>query len=234
LLSDRELAQREKVFDYKTGQFRDYSPNDLAFTHNPFAWIGSLFDDPLVLATYDENGTHFDPILGREVEHYKGQKKLNDRGVPYYETLAGRSAANKDILSITDNLTVDGSWLNKYDFFDSDGMDKSVAGTVMKNVAILAPMFIPGAGQYYAGALVAREMSKALPMLYGMAGLFDNDIPESSLVNTIAGIGAKFTGNTSDYAKEKMFSFENFGSLVSDVALQWGQQQWVINNISKI
>ena len=232
--SDRELAQREKVFDYKEGKFRDYTPNDLAFTNNPFAWIGSLFDDPLVLATYDENGTHFDPILGREVEHVKGQKKLNANGVPYYETLAGRSAANKDILSITDNLTIDGSWINKYDFFDSDGMDKSVAGTVMKNLAILAPIFIPGAGQYYAGALVVREMAKTMPMLYGMAGLFDNDLQDSKLLNTIAAVGNKFTGNTSDYAKEKMFSFENFASLVSDVALQWSQQQWVINNLSKI
>lgn len=232
--SDRELAQRERVFDYKEGTFRDYTPNDLAFTKNPFAWIGSLFDDPLVLATYDENGTHYDPILGREVEHVKGQKKLNENGVPYYETLAGRSAANKDILSITDNLTVDGSWINKYDFFDSDGMDKSVAGTVMKNLSIIAPIFIPGAGQYYAGALVVREMAKTMPMLYGMAGLFDNDLEDSKLVNTIAGVGNKFTGNTSDYAKEKMFSMENFASLVSDVALQWQQQQWIIKNLSKI
>ena len=233
-LSDRELAQREKVFDYNEGVFRDYSPNDLAFTKNPFAWIGSLFDDPLVLATYDENGTHFDPILGREVSHQKGQKKLNANGVPYYETLAGRSAANKDILSITDNLTIDGSWINKYDFFDSDGLDKSVAGTVMKNLAILAPMFIPGAGQYYAGALVVREMAKTLPMLYGMAGLFDNDLEDSKLVNVISAVGNKFTGSTSDYAKEKMFSFENFGSLISDVALQWSQQQWIISNLSRI
>jgi len=98
-------------------------------------------------------------------------------------------------------------------------MDKSVAGTVMKNLAILAPIFIPGAGQYYAGALVVREMAKTMPMLYGMAGLFDNDLQDSKLLNTIAAVGNKFTGNTSDYAKEKMFSFENFASLISDVAL---------------
>ena len=233
-LSDRELAQREKVFDFEKGEFRDYTPNDLAFTKNPLSWIGSLFDDPLVLATYDENGTHYDPILGRQVEHVKGQKKLNDHGVPYYETLAGRSAANKDILSVTDTLTIDGSWINKYDFFDSDGMDKSIAGTVMKNLAVIAPIFIPGAGQYYAGALVVREMAKTMPMLYGMAGLFNNDLADSKLINTVSAFGNKFTGNTSDYAKDNMFSFENFGSLVSDVALQWSQQQWVINNLSKI
>ena len=232
--SDRELAQRERIFDYNKGEFTDYTPNDLALTKNPFKWIGSFFNDPLVLATYDDNGTHFDPILGREVSHYKGQKKLNENGVPYYETLAGRSAASKDILSFTDNLTIDGSWINKYDFFDSDGLDKSVAGTIAKNLAVVAPIFIPGAGQYYAGALVVREMAKVMPMLYGMAGLFDNDLPQSSVMNTISAIGNKFSGNTSDYAKEKMFSFENFGNLISDVALQWQQQQFIIQNLSKI
>jgi hypothetical protein len=64
-------------------------------------------------------------------------------------------------------------------------MDKSVAGSVMKNLAVLAPIFIPGAGEYYAGALVTREMAKSMRMLYGMAGLFDNDLEDSKLVNTI-------------------------------------------------
>jgi hypothetical protein len=104
----------------------------------------------------------------------------------------------------------------------------------MKNLAIIAPMFITGVGEYYAGALVVREMAKTMPMLYGMAGLFDNDLKDSKILNTIAGVGTKFTGNTSDYAKEKMFSMENFASLVSDVALQWQQQQWIIKNLSKI
>jgi hypothetical protein len=104
----------------------------------------------------------------------------------------------------------------------------------MKNLAIIAPMFITGVGEYYAGALVVREMAKTLPMLYGMAGLFDNDLKDSKIINTIAGVGTKFTGNTSDYAKEKMFSVENFASLISDVSLQWGQQQWIINNLAKI
>jgi hypothetical protein len=52
-LSDRELAQREKVFDYEEGRFLDYTPNDHALTHNPLAWYISLFEEPLVLATYD-------------------------------------------------------------------------------------------------------------------------------------------------------------------------------------
>jgi len=38
-LSDREIAQREKVFDYEKGVYRDYTPNDHALTTNPFSWI---------------------------------------------------------------------------------------------------------------------------------------------------------------------------------------------------
>ena len=233
-MSDRELAQTQKIFDHSTGQYEDYTPNDVALTSNPFAWIVSQFKDPLVLATYDENGQHFDPILGRMVDHQKGQKKLNEQGLPFYETLDGRSLGHKEVLGFTDNLTVDGSWLNKYDFFDSDGLDKSVTGTIMKNLAIIAPAFIPGAGMYYGGALVVREMAKSLPMLYGMAGIFDNEVHQSSALNTIQAYATKFSGSTSDYAKENMFSFENFGNLVSDVVLQWQQQQAVIQGIQKI
>jgi hypothetical protein len=184
-MSDRELAQTQKIFDHSTGQYEDYTPNDVALTSNPFAWIVSQFKDPLVLATYDENGQHFDPILGRMVDHQKGQKKLNEQGLPFYETLDGRSLGHKEVLGFTDNLTVDGSWLNKYDFFDSDSLDKSVTGTIMKNLAIIAPAFIPGVGMYYGGALVVREMAKSLPMLYGMAGIFDNEVHQSSALNTI-------------------------------------------------
>jgi len=68
-MSDRELAQNEKIFDYEKGVFRDYTPNDNAFTSNPFAWLSQMWEDPLVIATYDTNGKHFDPILGREVSH---------------------------------------------------------------------------------------------------------------------------------------------------------------------
>lgn len=233
-MSDRELAQTQKVLNHATGQYEDYTPNDIALTSNPFAWIVSQFKDPLVLATYDENGEHFDPILGRTVEHQKGQKKLNDQGLPFYETLDGRSVGHKDVLGFTDNLTVDGSWLNKYDFFDSDSLDKSVTGTIMKNLAIIAPAFIPGIGIYYGGTLVVRELAKSLPMLYGMAGIFDNEVHSSSALNTIAAYATKFSGSTTDYAKENMFSFENFGNLVSDVVLQWQQQQAVIQGIQKL
>ena len=121
-------------------------------------------------------------------------------------------------------MTSENSFLQKYDFMDSDGMDKSVSGVITKNLAAVLPMFTPLAG-IYSGVLVTRELSKALPMLYGMVtGLTSNQLGDSKLLNTVAAYGQKFTGGTSEYAKENVFSLENFGNLLSDVALQWGQQ----------
>jgi len=59
------------------------------------------------MATYDEDGTHYDPMVGHDVIHKKGDYKLNDNGTYYYETLNGRSAMGKEVLSTFDTLTVD-------------------------------------------------------------------------------------------------------------------------------
>lgn len=50
----------------------------------------------------------------------------------------------KQIVNPLDVLTKEGSSINKIDFFDSDGKDKSVAGTTMKFMASVAPYLIPG------------------------------------------------------------------------------------------
>ena len=99
--------------------------------------------EPLVLAQWDSDGEHKDPYSGRIVKHSKGDLKYNDEGTYYYETLAGREAYGRKFKSMFDSFTVDGSAANKYDFFDSDGLDKSVTGTVMKTVTSLAPLFVP-------------------------------------------------------------------------------------------
>jgi hypothetical protein len=53
-------------------------------------------------------------------------------------------------------LTVDGSWWNDYDFFDSDSLDqKSIGGTIMKNLALVGTMFIPYVGPWVAGISAA-------------------------------------------------------------------------------
>jgi hypothetical protein len=42
--------------------------------------FGTIFSKPLVYATWDENGTHIDPVTGKEVAHKKGDWKLNEDG----------------------------------------------------------------------------------------------------------------------------------------------------------
>lgn len=233
-LSKSEIAQTQQIYNYETGKFEDYTPHDQALfngkTDFGLSWIKSLFDDPLVLATYDSDGVD---KYGNK--HYKGQYKLNENGTYYYETLGDRSPVGKEVLSSLDNLTVEGTTLNKYDFFDSDDIEKSVTGTVAKNVTSLIPIFIGGpVGTAYSTLIIAKEMAKSLPMLYNMAtALFGNeDAP--AWMNRVAAMGDKFTSGSSQYAKENTFAFENFGNLVADVALQWGQQKTIANAINKM
>lgn len=232
--SRSELAQTQKIFNSETGKFENWTPNDNALFNGKsdfgLSWLKSLFSDPLVLAQYEE-----DTVDKDGTKHKKGDYKLNEEGTYYYETLGGRSPIGKQVLSSLDTLTVDGTKLNKYDFFDSDDIEKSVGGVIAKNVATLIPMFVGGPiGTVYSTALIAREMAKSLPMLYGMTTALFSDSETPKWMNTIAAMGDKFTSGTSDYAKEHTFSVENFSNLISDVALQWGQQKGIAQAINKL
>ena len=232
--SDFELAETQKIFDWDTQTFEDKTPEDYALFSNPINFMKNLFSSPLVLAEYEQD--EIDPITGEQ--HYKGEKKLNDKGEYYFETLGGRSITGKKILSLGDVITKEDSLINKYDFFDSDDLEKSTTGVIAKNLAAVLPVVLlgeAGAG-IYASAYIAREFAKSLPMLNSIIQLWnDNEDPKlSSTLNTLAGLGEKFTGGTSEHAKESTFSFENFANLVSDVALQWSQQKLIANSIAKL
>jgi len=157
-------------------------------------------------------------------KHKKGEYKLNPEGTYYYERLNGRSPLGKTVLSSFDMLTKEDTALNKIDFFDSDDLEKSTTGVVAKNIALIAPMFTPAAPLYYK-AIIAKELTKTLPMLYSVAtnlfGKGDNEAPK--WMNNLAAKGEQLTTSTSMWSKEHTFSFENFANLISDVALQWGQ-----------
>lgn len=234
-LSRSEMAQQANIRDSEKGEWLDYSPNDVSLVKNPIGWFKSLFDDPLVKATWDEEGDHKDPITKRMVHHQKGDLKLNDEGQYFYETLGNRSPIGKEVLSSFDILTVDGEGINKYDFIDSDGLDKSVVGTIAKMTLTVAPLFLGGpAAAIYSGALIAREMGKSLPMLYGMVSSLWGNEEDSKLLNTIAAYGDKFSSGTSEYSRQNTFTFENIASLIGDVATQWGQQRAIAESVNKL
>lgn len=234
-LSRSEMAQQAKIYDYSQGKWLDYSPNDVSLVSNPIGWFKSLFDEPLVKATWDEAGDHKDPITKEIVHHEKGDLKLNNDGQYFYETLGNRSPIGKEVLSSFDILTVDGEGINKYDFIDSDGLDKSVVGTIAKTALTVAPLFIGGpTAAIYSGALIAREMGKSLPMLYGMVSSLWGNKEDSQLLNTIATYGDKFSSGTSEYSRQNTFTFENIASLIGDVATQWGQQRAIGESVNKL
>lgn len=200
--SQRELAQNSKIYDPASGKYLNVSVNDISFWNNPVGYFKSLFDDPLVYATYDQDETEVDPYTGNTITHKKGEWKVNDEGEYYTERLNGRSLIGKQVVSATDYLTSENSSINKYDFFDADDIEKSVGGTIAKNLAAVLPMFVPYVNTVYSGLLVTREISKSLPMLYGMAmGFAGSDNVDSKLLNTMAAYGQRMTGGTSDYAQ---------------------------------
>lgn len=228
-----EIAQSQKIWDTKNQEFKDYSSNDKALSNGMFDWLKQVFSDPLVMAQWEENGEHIDPITGITKTHKAGDYKLNEKGTYYYETLNNRSPIGKEVLSVFDTLTVDGEGINKYDFFDSDDVEKSIAGVIAKNVAVLLPMFTP-VGAWYSGAIAVKEMAKAMPMLYGIVTMLSDNDTQPEWINNAAAWGAKLSGGTSQYAKENTFSFENFGNLIADVALQWGQQKAIATTFNKL
>lgn len=228
--SAREEAQEQNIFDFSDKKTLDITPDSQSLFSNPFKFIKSIFSDPLVLATYDEDTKELDKFTGEMVTHKKGDLKLNSNGKPYYETLAGRNPYSKQVLSAFDNLTSESSPINKYDFFDSDDLEKSISGSLAKNLMGVAPMLMgPEVAAIYSGALVARELLKTAPMVWGMVNsLWSNQLPQNPILNGLEAKMMQATGSSSDHANANMgFTTETVLNLMGDVALQWGQQQQV-------
>lgn len=233
--SQRELAQQSRIWDTERGEWSTDTVNDRALFSNPGKWLSTVFGDPLVYATYDSDGEHYDTFTGQMMPHKKGEYKLNKYGLPYTETLDGRSLVNKEVVSGFDLLTVDGKGANKYDFFDSDGLNKSVTGTIMKSAAAIAPMFMgPYVAPIYSGLLVGRELMKTLPMLYGLTTAWFDMPAENETLNKLAGIGQALTTGTSDAGKSSMLNLEVLSNMMTDIALQWGQQKAIATSIGKL
>lgn len=221
-LSIREQAQNEKVFDFETGQFLDYTPNDKA-------GVISRFSMPvMVLAQYDTDGTHIEN--GVEVSHKAGDLKLNDNGKPYYETLGNREIYNKDVLRMSDVLTVDGSPWNAVDIFDKDDIKVGAGKVALNMVARVAPYLIPYVGQVWGALGAAHAINRLAPVLgkaINGAILGDNNNTFGQAMSKWEGRMATFDSTSSDYSREHMVTFENLGNLIGDVAGQLFQQQAV-------
>lgn len=226
LRSYREAAQTQRVVDYKTGKELDWTPDD----DDKSGFFDFMFVEPLVEAKWEEDGYHKDEY-GREIKHFAGDYKLNANGMPYYETLGDRDAANKSFLHWTDTLTTTGSKWDKYNFLASDGIDKSVAGTTAKMIATIAPLFIPYVGQAYGIATASAYFGQALAV-FGKTvidAIGDDTASKKpglwQFLNKIDSSVRKFDSSVSDAGNQGMFNYEQFANLVTDVVGQLYQQR---------
>ena len=225
-LSLRELAQQAKVFDVEKNEWSDKSANEMGF-------FGSLFAPTLVYAQWDEDGKSLDPITNKVSDHKKGDWKFDENGNLYVETLGDREIYGKQIVNPMDLLTTEGSSLNKVDFFDSDGRDKSAIGTTFKIAAEIAPYLIPGFNIFYGGVKMAMGLASVLPTFYKAGeGVFLGDSEngvETDLwkaMTATEGFMAKFNDRgVSDAAQQSMWNYEQLGGMVSDVFSQIYEQR---------
>lgn len=224
--SKRELAQRNKVVDYKTGKEFDFTPNDLGY-------FGSLKNETLVYASYDEDGIHIDESTGRELSHKKGEWKKNKVGKYYTENLGDREVYGKQVVNPTDLITVDGSAWGKIDYFDSDGLDKSTIGTIMKVSTHIAPYLIPHFNLFYGGVKAATTMASIMPTIYkSLEGLalgdstVGNETDLWKAATKAEGFTARFnTDSYSDNASGSMLNSEQIGSMIGSVFGQIYEQR---------
>lgn len=228
-LSIDEMAQENKVLLNPTTAGDNFenaewggSPNDNFFKY---------FTNTLVLAQYDEEGTHQDPITGEIQHHEKGDLKLDDEGNFYYEDLDGREVYGRQVLNKMNVLTTDGSFWNKFDPFDSDDIQqKSIAGTLIKNLALVGTMFLPGIGPWIAGISVATQVAGLLGTMAKMAGSVD------PMWNELEGWSKSVNRQTAktQYAQEHTWCWENFINLFGDVVGQLKEQRFIFEKVPMV
>ena len=240
-LSLSEIAQQNKVFDFDSGKFLDWSPNDKT-------GISSFFRDPLVLAQWDDDGMHIDDS-GKQVMHKKGDLRFNEDGDVYYETLGKRDASKKQFLSSWDTLTTDGSLANSFDIFDADDKEQSIGKAVARMALKWAPLAIAGLAsggtstlataainfnKVYLGTTALLTLADAVPMMYKAAEgiVTNNEDPNQrsglwNVMNSWQSRSQSYKMGTSEYSKNKTFTWENVINMTSDVMLQLGQQRFI-------
>lgn len=213
-----EIGQAHKTYDIKSGQYID-SPNDRGFFRN-------LFGGTMVLDTYDEDGYHYDKVLGINVPHKKGDLVEGDEGTAHFKMVDGDDIYGKTVLNPFSTITVDGSAADKYAFWDNDDKEKSVIGSTVSTIVRLAPFFITRGkiGKRYAEMLFFETTADFAQRLIGDLADFTGNTPEDSewmrTMNRINGAFRRFDRGSSQYSQDNLFTYENVMNLLSDVVEQ--------------
>lgn len=163
------------------------------------------------------------------VKHYAGDWKVDDRGQLYVEKLGSREIYGKQVVNPSDILTTDGSIFNKFDFFDSDGREKSIGKIAAKVIVDIAPLLIPGFNTYYGGMKAAVGLATVMPtflksfesLLLGDSKQYGNDP-----ISKAEGWMAKYrTTSKSDAGSEGMWNIEQMSDMVTSIFSQIYEQR---------
>lgn len=216
--SDREVAQEQLVRD-ENGELLDWTPNDKG-------GLKALLTPTIALAIYEE-----DAIDEMGVEHKKGDLKLDWKGDPYYEILGDRDSYNRDIAKFSDTLTKDGSFWNKLDVFDSDGIEKSIGATTMEMLLKAAPFFIPHVGPVIGAIAAAKGFAFAMPTLVksindAFGGKEDPKFMGKSMTEW-ENLAQKFSHSTSDKGRRGFWNYENMSNIIVTSFSQFTSQRAV-------
>lgn len=220
-LSLREIAQQGRVHDVESDTWEESA--------NKFGLFKKLFGDTLVYAQWDEDGVHEDGVSGNLVKHKKGDWKVDDTGSLYLEKLGNREVYGKQVVNPSDILTTDGSVFNRFDFFDSDGREKSIGKTAMKTIVEIAPLLIPGVNTWYGGTRAAVGLATVMPTFYKSIEswlLGDNNSSFTDPVSKAEGWLAKFNqSSSSDKGAQGFWNFEQMSSMITDIFSQIYEQR---------
>ena len=220
--SDAEVAQANKLRD-ENGKILDYTPNDMGF-------FKSLWSKPAALASYDKDGYYLNEFTGEEEWHNKGELMVDYKGDPYYQYLGNKDSYGKQMLHPTDILTTEGTVWNKFDFFDSDGLDSDPAKVIVRSAVKIAPYLIPGVNAVWGTLGALMGIGAAFPTLAKSLDSFitgtDNDKFGRSMTVLENWVG-KFGKSQPQNVQGKFFSFENIADLVTSSVNQFATQRAV-------
>lgn len=217
-----ERAEGQKIFDPATGKFTEDTPESSFFKN---------FFKPIVVATWDfDADANGKPTSNpEEIVYRKGEYKLNEDGEYYPEFLNGRSPYDKQIISKWDILTPEGSTLNNFDMFDSDDIDKSTGGSIMRNALKIAPFFVEEIAPFYAAVSLGINLADALGTL-GKLVLGS----ENKTLNTLTGFTSQFNQSTSEFGQQHTFSLENILNMVGDTFVFLKSQRILAENAPRL
>lgn len=222
--SIKEVAQANLVRD-ENGNILDWTPNDKG------GLFKGLFRPTVYLAQYEEDTTETDRF-GNTIVHKAGDYKFDKNGNPYYQILGDKDPYGKQILNYSDTFTVEGTKLNKWDPFDSDGINKSIGSTLAKTTLKLAPfLFGPTVGAVAGTAYALFGLASVLPVLGKMVNgiVSNNDTNFGRGLTKWESYMERFAPAKSESGSNSFWNFENLADIIATSASQLYSQRQIAN-----